>query len=615
MAKDSKNAAPIVRLGNARGPFSGLLNREKPRDMRRTVFRLMKHIGKSRSVLISLICCTFVVTGIDVVAPMLQQKAIDTISYGNSALTVDLDKMKQYLLILLMIFLLSAAFAYCQGIFAAKLSQDTVYALRKNLFRKISYLSIQYTDTHSHGDLMSRMTNDVENVSNAVSQSISALLSAIITLAGAFCMMLYYSRLMTVIAVITIPIILLISTKLAKFMQKYYTQQQVLLGELNGQVEEKVTGYRTVVAFSKEKESVECFAEVSEKLRVNSIWARVWGSILGPITNFLGNFQYVLLAGIGGYLMISGKSTMTIGSIQAMLLYSKKLSHPINMITNQYANILTALAGAERIFEILDSPDETNEGKKDFQVEQVKGAIEFQNIRFGYVPGEPVLKTLNLSVKPGQKIAIVGATGSGKTTIVNLLTRFYELDRGSILIDGVNITDIPKDRLRKSIAIVLQDTVLFKDTILANIAFGNPDADEAQVKKAAAMAMADHFIERLPDGYHTELTQSGSNLSAGQRQLLAIARAILAEPRILILDEATSSVDTRTEIQIQQAMANLMKGRTSLIIAHRISTIRDADAIVLVKDGVIAECGNHEELLRLEGNYYNLCKNQYGNVG
>jgi len=375
------------------------------------------------------------------------------------------------------------------------------------------------------------------------------------------------------------------------------------------------SGYKTVVAFGKEKESVECLAEVSEKLRANSIWARVWGSILGPITNFLANCQYVLFAGIGGYLMISGKSAITIGSIQAMLVYSKKLSHPINMVTNQYANILTALAGAERIFEILDSPDETNEGKKDFQVEQVKGAIDFQNIRFGYVPGEPVLKKLNLSVKPGQKIAIVGATGSGKTTIVNLLTRFYELDSGSILIDGVNITDIPKDRLRKSIAIVLQDTVLFKDTILANIAFGNPDADEAQVKKAAVMAMADHFIERLPDGYHTELTQSGSNLSTGQRQLLAIARAILAEPKILILDEATSSVDTRTEIQIQQAMANLMKGRTSLIIAHRISTIRDADAIVVVKDGVIAECGNHEELLRLDGNYYNLCKNQYGNVG
>ena len=348
--------------------------------------------------------------------------------------------------------------------------------MRNDLFRKISRLPIRYTDTHRHGDIMSRMTNDVENVSNAISQSVSSLFSCVLTIVGALSMMLYYSPFMTLIAMVTIPISIFISSKLGKFMRKYFVRQQRLLGQLNGQVEETVTSYKTVVAYGKEGESVEKFGEISHGLRSCAISARVWGSIMGPIMNFIGNLQYVAIAATGGWLMLSGRGSISIGSIQAMLQYSKKFTRPINMIANQYSSILTALAGAERIFEIMDSANEVDAGKKELDVANVEGNIEFRDIQFGYVPDEPVLKGLNLSVKAGQKIAIVGATGSGKTTVVNLLTRFYELDGGSITIDGVDVTEIPKSTLRRAIAIVLQDTVLFRDSIANNIKYGHPEA-------------------------------------------------------------------------------------------------------------------------------------------
>jgi len=382
-------------------------------------------------------------------------------------------------------------------------------------------------------------------------------------------------------------------------------------------VEEMVTSYKTVVAYGKEDKAVEEFSRVSKQLRECSIRARVWGSIMGPCMNFLGNLQYVLIAVFGGFFVLNPVSfmrTLTIGNIQAMLQYSKKFTRPINEIANQYSSILTALAGAERIFEIMDSLPEVDEGESKINISEMRGDIVFKDIHFSYVQGEPVLKGMNLSVKAGQKIAIVGATGSGKTTVVNLLTRFYETDAGEITIDGVNIRDIPKDTLRRSIAIVLQDTVLFSDSIRQNIKYGKAEADEEAVRAAAAFAKADVFIDRLPEGYDTVLAESGSDLSQGQRQLLAIARAVLADPKILILDEATSSVDTRTEMHIQQAMVALMKNRTSLIIAHRLSTIRDADMIVVIKEGVVAESGNHEELLAQKGEYFKLYQNQFAGI-
>lgn len=609
---------PVVELrpggGGGRGPR---INKEKPKNMGKTLKRLLGYIGKSKLLVILLIVIMAVVTVADLAGPAMQGAAIDTIKIVDGKLTVDMPAMLTCLAIMGVLFVINATMALFQGFIAAKLSQNTVYTLRNDLFRKISKLPIKFTDTHKHGDIMSRMTNDVENVSNAVSQSIAALISSVLTLVGAFAMMIYYGWIMALIACVTVPLTITVSTTLAKFMRKYFVRRQKLLGQINGQVEEMVTSYKTVVAYGKEQKAVKEFSETSEKLKKCSISARVWGSIMGPCMNFLGNFQYVLIAAFGGFFVLNPvpfMRTLTIGNIQSMLQYSKKFTRPVNEIANQYANILTALAGAERIFEIMDSADEIDEGASEIRVSDIKGNITFEKIDFSYVEGEPVLKKFDLSVKAGQKIAIVGATGSGKTTVVNLLTRFYETDGGKITIDGVDIRDIPKDTLRHSIAIVLQDTVLFSDTIRANIKYGKEGADDDDMKRAAALAKADIFIERLPDGYDSVLAESGSNLSQGQRQLLSIARAVLADPKILILDEATSSVDTRTEMHIQQAMVALMKNRTSLIIAHRLSTIRDADVIVVIKDGHVAEAGNHDELLALDGEYAKLYSSQFAGV-
>ncbi|MBE6555777.1 MAG: ABC transporter ATP-binding protein [Ruminococcaceae bacterium] len=591
------------------------------------------------------------VTVADLCGPLLQGKAIDAIEpvYRNAAtgdILYNYDKrnpvfeeidvkttfhvhftrgeyvgksgetagLNTYLLGMGILFLCSSVLSFFQGLVAAKLSQRTVYTMRNDLFRKISRLPISYTDTHKHGDIMSRMTNDVENVSNAVSQSITALVSGVITLVGAFVMMLFLSPIMTLVALVTIPLSIFVSAKLGKFMRRYFIRQQRLLGGLNGTVEEMVTSYPTVVAYGKEGDAVNTFSEISGELRDCAVKARVWGSVMGPVMNFIGNLQYVLIAATGGALILFGGGSISIGNIQSMLSYSKKFTHPINQIANQYSTILTALAGAERIFEIMDSADEIDEGTHPLGVDEIEGNISFNNVHFHYVEGEPVLRGFDLRVAAGQKVAIVGATGSGKTTVVNLLTRFYEPVGGSITVDGVDIRELPKQTLRRSIAIVLQDTVLFRDTIRANIKYGRPDATDEEMREAAAHAGAAKFIERLPEGYDTVLAEGGENLSKGQRQLLAIARAVLADPKILILDEATSSVDTRTEMRIQRAMVALMKNRTSLIIAHRLSTIRDADVIVVVKDGVIAESGSHEVLLARNGEYAKLYQNQFAGL-
>ena len=609
---------PMIQFGPRRGggPMAGRMNAEKPKNTKKTLLRLLRYIGRNGVILGTLIVIMLAVTCADLLGPFFQAKAIDTIGMDEATqkLYIDFDTMKGYLILMGIIFACSAVLSYFQGVLSAKLAQSTVRTMRNDLFAKISRLPIGYTDSHRHGDIMSRMTNDVENVSNAVSQSVTTLFSCVLTLIGALCMMVYYSPVMTLIALVTIPISITVSSKLGKFMRKYFVQRQRLLGQLNGQVEETVTSYKTVVAYGKEEESVEKFGKVSGELRHCAVKARVWGSIMGPIMNFIGNLQYVLVAATGGWMVLNAKGGVTIGSIQAMLQYSKKFTHPINQIANQYSSILTALAGAERIFEIMDQEDEIDEGNKETKPEEITGHIEFKNIQFGYVPDHPVLKGLNLSVKPGQKIAIVGATGSGKTTVVNLLTRFYELDGGEITVDGVNITEIPKKDLRSFIAIVLQDTVLFSDTIRNNIKYGHAEASDEAMRAAAATARADRFIDRLPDGYDTVLAESGSNLSQGQRQLLAIARAVLADPKILILDEATSNVDTRTEMHIQEALVALMKNRTSLIIAHRLSTIRDADVIVVIKDGVVAEAGDHDTLLAMGGEYATLYSNQFAGI-
>lgn len=613
------NTPPRMPSTRPGGPMGARLNSEKPKNLLRTLTRLLKYIGKSKLLVIALICIMAFVTVSDLAGPAFQGEAINTISVDKvtGEVSVDFEKMVWCLGAMGALFIVSASLAFLQGIIAAKLSQNTVYMMRNDLFRKISRLPIKYTDTHKHGDIMSRMTNDVENVSNAVSQSIASLISSVLTLIGAFTMMIYYSWVMALIACVTIPLTITVTTNLAKFMRKYFVRRQKLLGQINGQVEEMVTSYKTVVSYGKEGKAIEDFTATSDEFRKASIKARVWGSVMGPCMNFLGNLQYVLIAAFGGFFMLNPNPLvpkLRLGNIHSMLQYSKKFTRPINEIANQYASILTALAGAERIFEIMDSNDEIDGDKNDISTEKIEGNISFEKVEFAYEKSEPVLKGFELSISKGQKIAIVGATGSGKTTVVNLLTRFYEIDSGLITIDGIDITKIPKDTLRRSIAIVLQDTVLFSDTIRANIKYGRLDASDEEMAAAAEFAKAAEFIDRLPDGYDTMLTESGSNLSQGQRQLLSIARAVLADPKILILDEATSSVDTRTEMYIQQAMVNLMKNRTSLIIAHRLSTIRDADRIVVIKDGRVAEIGNHEELLDAHGEYYKLYSNQFAGI-
>ena len=585
------------------------INGEKPKNGKKTLAKLLRYIGRSKYIFFALMAVMLIITGLNLAAPSIQQRAIDFITITEKRLNVDLGGLGRSLVLLGVVYAASSVFTYLQGILSAKLSQYTVKTMRRDLFDNLVHLPIKYFDTHRHGDLMSRMTNDVENISTTISQSIGSLISGVLTVLGSFAIMMVYSPLLTLISLSTIFLTIIVSSVMTKFMRKYFMQQQILLGRINGHVEEMVTGYRTVVAYSKEQDAIDEFSSMNDELRRCGIRAQICGGVMGPLMNCISNFGFVLIAAFGGWFTMRGM--ITVGTIQAFILYSKQFSRPINEIANQYANIQTAIAGAERIFEVMEAEHETDNGTSDFTAENVKGDICFKDVVFGYEEGKTVLKGLDLDVKRGQKIAIVGATGSGKTTVVNLLTRFYDIDSGSITVDGVPITDIRMAELRRSIAIVLQDTVLFSGTIEDNIRYGKENASPEEVKAAAAHANADEFIERLPEGYAAQLSEGGSNLSQGQRQLLAIARAVLADPPILILDEATSSVDTRTEMHIQSAMVALMKKRTSLIIAHRLSTIRDADKIVVIDGGKVAEMGSHDELIALGGCYYKLYQTQF----
>lgn len=585
------------------------INGEKPKNGKKTLAKLLRYIGRSKYIFFALMAVMLIITGLNLAAPSIQQRAIDFITITEKRLNVDLGGLGRSLVLLGVVYAASSVFTYLQGILSAKLSQYTVKTMRRDLFDNLVHLPIKYFDTHRHGDLMSRMTNDVENISTTISQSIGSLISGVLTVLGSFAIMMVYSPLLTLISLSTIFLTIIVSSVMTKFMRKYFMQQQILLGRINGHVEEMVTGYRTVVAYSKEQDAIDEFSSMNDELRRCGIRAQICGGVMGPLMNCISNFGFVLIAAFGGWFTMRGM--ITVGTIQAFILYSKQFSRPINEIANQYANIQTAIAGAERIFEVMEAEHETDNGASDFTAENVKGDICFKDVVFGYEEGKTVLKGLDLDVKRGQKIAIVGATGSGKTTVVNLLTRFYDIDSGSITVDGVPITEIRMAELRRSIAIVLQDTVLFSGTIEDNIRYGKEDASPEEVKAAAAHANADEFIERLPEGYAAQLSEGGSNLSQGQRQLLAIARAVLADPPILILDEATSSVDTRTEMHIQSAMVALMKNRTSLIIAHRLSTIRDADKIVVIDGGRVAEMGSHDELIALGGCYYKLYQTQF----
>ena len=589
-----------VPMTGRRGPGRNF-QAEKPKDGKKTLKRLIAYFNEEKLRVISLLSVVFILVVCSVLAPGTQAKAIDLITVG------DFHLLPKVILVMSVLYIITCICSLFQGLISSKMSQSIVKRLREDLFDKIINLPIGYLDNHSHGDIMSRMTNDVENISNTISQSMSSLFSGVMTIIGTVIMMVYYCPSLALLSCTTVIMTVFATKYLSKVMKKFYSRRQKLLGELNSCVEETVTGYKTVAAYNHQDEMHDKFSSVSDNLTKAGIIADIFGGSMGPVMNFINNVGFVIIAAFGGYFAING--IISVGIIAAFIVYAKQFGRPIDEIAQVYGQIQSAMAGAERVFQLMDEESENKCGSGN--LDNAEGVITFKNVDFSYHEGKQVLYDFNLQVKAGQKVALVGATGSGKTTVVNLLMRFYDVDSGEILIDGVNIKDIDIEDLRRNTAIVLQDTVLFSDTVGNNLKYANPDATDEELIKAAEMSNCTSLIRKLKKSYETMLSESGSNLSQGQRQLLSIGRAFLANPKILILDEATSSVDTRTEKKIQDAMTTLMKSRTSLIIAHRLSTIRDADVIVVMDKGRIAEMGNHEELLDKKGIYYDLYMTQF----
>lgn len=601
MAETKEQSLNNYRLPGTRGPRNRQDTVEKAKDKKGTLRKLLQYFSAEKKRILLLLCCVVITAVASVYTPRLQSQAIDSISEGRYR------DLNYYLLLMLAFYGVMSLFTLFQGRFSALLSQSIVKRMRNDLFEKMVNLPIRYLDNHPHGDIMSRMTNDIENVSNTISQSLSSLVSGALTLLGTVFMMFYLCPSLALLSCATVILTVTATKFLSGAMRKFYRRRQVLLGSLNSTVEEMVGGYKTVAAYSRENAVMQEFEATSDDLTRVGIIAEILGGSMGPVMNVINNISFVIIAAFGGYFAIRG--VITIGVISAFIIYAKQFGRPIDELAQIYGQIQTAIAGAERVFAIMDEPCEDKSGEKD--MEHAKGVITFRHVNFSYAEGHPVLKDFNLEVKAGQKVALVGSTGSGKTTVVNLLMRFYDIDSGEILIDGVSIKDIACDNLRRNTAIVLQDTILFADTVENNLKYSREGITDQEMEEAAALCHCHKMIQRLPQGYKTRLAQAGYNLSQGQRQLLSIARAFLAKPRILILDEATSSVDTRTEKHIQDAMVKLMENRTSLIIAHRLSTIRDADRIVVMDQGRIVETGSHEQLLAAKGRYYELYMTQF----
>lgn len=584
-----------------RRPGNRNMTVEKPQNGKKTLKRLMGYFVSEKKMLFLLMLAVVVVVACSVYAPKLQSNAIDAIA-GRQW-----DMLSPILIVMVIIYIIHSICTYMQSKLSAVLSQNIVSRMRKDLFLNIVNLPIRYLDANSHGDIMSRMTNDIENISTTVSQSMSSLFSGILTVIGTVVMMVALCPRLAALSCVTVILTIVATKLLSKAMRIFFKKRQVILGQLNGNVEEMVTGYRTVVAYNRQNAVVNDFDNVSDELTRVGIIAEILGGSMGPVMNVVNNVGFVIIAAFGGYFAIN--NVISIGVISAFIVYARQFGRPIDELAQIYGQIQTAVAGAERVFEVMDEPLEDKSGKKN--MDDLKGIIRFKNVNFSYTKEKQVLYDFNLEVKAGQKVALVGSTGSGKTTVVNLLMRFYDVDSGEILIDDVNIKDIDCDSLRRNTAIVLQDTVLFADSIENNLRYSNSSATDEQMYMAARMSNCDSMIRKMPQGYDTQLMSEGENISQGQRQLLSIARAFLAQPKILILDEATSSVDTRTEKHIQDAMVKLMKDRTSLIIAHRLSTIQDADLIVVMDEGRIAETGSHANLLAKKGKYYQLYMTQF----
>lgn len=566
-----------------------------------TVRRIAVYFVKEKKLVAGMLAVVLSGTVCGILAPSLQSGAVDIIAGEKQGI------LSHTLTLMLSVYLLYSICGLLQGLCSARLGQNVVRRMREELFGKIVELPVRYLDTHSHGDVMSRMTNDIENISTTVSQSLPSLFSGVLTVIGTMAVMLWYCWQLALLSFVTVLLTFLATKFLSGRVRRFSRKRQQLLGRLNGTVEEMVAGYRTVVAYNHQDITAADFCATADSLTKAGIKTDVFSGVMGPVMNCIGNIGFVIIAVFGGYFSMNG--LISVGVISAFIVYAKQFSRPINEIAQIYGQLRTAVAGAERVFAVLD---EETEDKSGVALETgEKAAVTFQNVCFSYEAETPVIRNFTLTVPNGRKVALVGATGSGKTTIVNLLMRFYDIASGEIRINGQDIRDVSRESLRRNIAIVLQDTVLFSDTVRNNLKYGNDGAAEEQLTAAVEMSQCRDMIGLLPQGYDTVLTGSGANISQGQRQLLAIARAFVADPKILILDEATSNVDTRTEKAIQDAMHSIMQGRTSIVIAHRLSTIRDSDLIVVMERGEIAESGSHEELLAKKGRYYELYMTQY----
>ncbi len=584
---------------------------EKPKDMKHTLKRLWEYFKYEKFKLFIVFMLVIVSGLLNLTAPFLIGKAVDFIFPGKGF--VEFVKLKKIIILLISIYVLNSLLIFLQEYMVAGLSRRVVYNIRESIFSKLQKLPLVFFDTHTHGELMSRLTNDVDNISITISQSIIQLMSSVVNIIGSLIMMIYLSPIMTAVSLITVPMVYVLTKTIANKTKILFKEQQDALGVLNGHIEETIGGIYEVKIFNKEDKVIDEFIQNNKVLKEVGVQAQIWSGFIMPLMNVISNFGFTVVAIFGGILSVKGK--ISVGVIASFISYSKQFTKPLNELASTFNTLQSGIAGAERVFEILDEQEERKDFEDAITAKDIKGEVEFKDVSFQYEEDKPVLKNISFKVKPGDTVALVGPTGAGKTTIVNLLTGFYEVEKGEILIDGINIKKYKKDSLREIFGIVLQDTYLFSGTIKENIKYGRLDATDDEIKRAAKIAGADDFINRLPHGYNTMLYEGGMNLSEGQRQLIAIARVVLAEPSILILDEATSNIDTRTEFKIQKAMKKLMENRTTFMIAHRLSTIRDADMIMVIDKGQIIEKGNHKELLSQKGIYYNLYTSQFVDVG
>lgn len=607
------------RRGRMGGGPMAMMTGEKAKDFKGSLKKLLHYLGAYKIGLIFVLVFAVASTLFNIIGPKILGKATTAIFEGvmniiaDNGKGIDFTYIGQIILLLLGLYLVSLIFSCIQGFIMTGISMKVTYNLRQNIFAKINRLPFKYFDKTSYGEVLSFLTNDIETVNQTLNQSVTQIITSITMIIGILVMMLSISWQMTLVALCIVPLSFLLVILVVKNSQKYFSEQQTYLGHINGHVEEMYSGHNVVKAFNGEQASFETFDHFNDTLYGSAWKSQFLSGLMMPLMNFIGNLGYVAVCILGGYLAVNGK--LTVGDIQAFIQYVRQFNQPITQIAN-ISNILQqTTAAAERVFAFLDEPEEIEEKETTFDLQKIHGHVDFDHVQFGYTPEKVVIKDFSAHIKEGQKVAIVGPTGAGKTTMVKLLMRFYDVNSGAILVDGHNIQDFSRGDLRSLFGMVLQDTWLYNGTIRDNIKYGRLDATDAEVEAAAIAAQVNYFVHTLPDGYEMVLNEEASNVSQGQKQLLTIARAILADPKVLILDEATSSVDTRTEVLIQKAMDNLMTGRTSFVIAHRLSTIKNADLILVMRDGDIVEQGTHEVLLRQGGFYADLYNSQFENAG